>query len=320
MNGRETAIRAEEDPLAREALCVAALAVPGFEPRCCELLKRGKSAVFAVHPHGGQTSLVVKLADAGTIGVERTILSWLEDSPIPSVRVHAVVPSAPGRAWLVSELVCGVPYESRSARDRDLVAMWLGDLHVWSRSVTPPCLPIRDLNFYRGVVHEASATLRDAGRFGAALESGDREVVRSLLGATERLLSHWERVSELLAALPETLVHSGIAGKNVYIVESESRPTVMAFDWEQGGWGCPAADVSMANLNTYAARLAQHGLIVRASDSLFWVGQALWCLAGVPGERGNLMGAWPQRAARKLGYYLARVNSALKYLGKSGLP
>jgi hypothetical protein len=40
----------------------------------------------------------------------------------------------------------------------------------------------------------------------------------------------------------------------------------------------------------------------------------LWCFAGVPGERPNLLGSWPQRAVWKLEAYLDRIRAALHVL------
>lgn len=304
-----------DDPLTSEASRIAESVMPGFEVHRCEPLKWGKSAVFAVHDSGDQHPLVLKRAGADTIAVEYRVLTWLHTSPLPSVRAWAVAPAADaGYAWLVSDFVGGAPYDRRSPAHRALAGTWLGDLHAWSASVATPDLPSRDSDYLRGIVAEARATLEEAWETGPALSDQERTVVRSLADSSGRLIERWESASRLLEALPTTLVHSGIAGKNVRIVPVDGGHAVMAFDWEQGGWGCPAADVSMVDVHAYALRLRRRGISLPDPDRVGAIGRALWCLAGVPGERGNLTGNWPHRAAGKLDFYRCGVDAALDVL------
>lgn len=303
----------DDDLAAREAVGVVESAIPGFRIQRCEPLKKVKSAVFALHSEG-RRPLVAKRASAETIANEYRILRWIEEAPVPTVRPWAVVPGASGTAWLISDYVAGEPFDRRSANHRELVGTWLGDLHIWCAGTPPPDLPSRDLAYHRDVVARAQTTVEEAWRSGAALTETERAAARRLADASSRLLDLWDGVRIGLDPLPTTLVHSGIAGKNVRVVQDGGGHLVLAFDWEQGGWGCPAADLALVDLAAYRERWGRQGLSRADAERVGAIGSALWCLAGVPDERGNLLGRWPHRAAGKLEYYERCVTGALRIL------
>ena len=308
-----------EESLMSEAIKVAEAVIPGFTVLHCEPLKLGKSAVFAIQSVRGESPLALKCSQADTIVVEHRIMSWLMASPLECIRTHGMVPAtAPGRAWLVSDLVGGEPFHSGNREHREVAGRWLGDLHAWSRSVDRPDLPLRDADYHREVVRNAGATLIDALQTGHALTREERRVIGRLADACSLLLDRWESVPAVLDALPQALVHSGVAAKNIRIARAEAFPAVLAFDWEQGGWGCPVADVSMVDFGVYRAQLESHGIGAGWSDLIAPVGTALWSLAGVPGERVNLTGRWPHRAAGKLVHYLSHVEAALQSIDGVG--
>jgi hypothetical protein len=300
-----------DDPVVREALQVVRAIVPGYDPVDCEPLKRGKSDVFAVNGPSGCPPLVAKRARADTIAIEHKILTWLGTAPFPTVLARgATKASEADRAWLVSEYAVGEPYDRSSPTHRRLAGTWLGDLHVWSASVATPNLPARDSEYHRNVVRSSGTTLADALAGGTALTVHDRSTIRALGEMGRNVLDRWSDVDALLGVLPATLVHSGMAEKNIRIVPDPRRPAVLAFDWEQAGWGCPAADLSMVDLESYAVR-ARLRIDLPEARLLAAVGELLWCFAGVPGERPNLLGSWPHRAVGKLEAYLDRVRTAM---------
>ena len=59
---------------------------------------------------------------------------------------------------------------------------------------------------------------------------------------------------------------------------------------------------------------------VRIEDVLLAgvLGSALVSMKSVPGERSALLGEWPQRAVRKLGYYAESLERTLAALEGSG--
>jgi hypothetical protein len=303
------------EPAVREALEVVRSLVPGSDPVACERLKRGKSDVFTVHDARGRPPLVAKCASRDTISVEHRVLTWLETAPFPTVRTRGTTDAhQTGRAWLVSEYALGKPYDPRSATHRRLAGTWMGELHMWSASVARPNLPARDSMYHRNVVDEACATLADALRDGCGLTADHRVTIRALAVIGRDVLDRWSDLDALLGSLPEALVHCGIAGKNVRVVQDAVRPAVLAFDWEQAGWGCPAADMSTVDLDSYVLRARRSGVDVPDTALVQAVGELLWCFAAVPGERPNLLGSWPHRAVGKLAAYLDRTGDCLLVL------
>ncbi|MGY1737095.1 phosphotransferase [Geodermatophilus sp. SYSU D00684] len=303
---------ADAGPPVREALDVVRTVAPEFVPVACVRLKHGKSDVVEVRGRGARPSLVAKCAQADTIAVEHRVLGWLEAAPFPSVHTFGTAPArAAGRAWLVSEYAAGVPYDARSAVHRRVAGAWMGEFHTWSGSVVPPDLPSRDLAYHRAVVSEACATLADALDTGEGLTRPHRTTISRLEAVGRDVLARWSDVQELLDELPATLVHSGIAGKNVRMAMRGDGPAVLAFDWEQAGWGCPAADLSMVDLHSYTARVRRAGLDLAEPRLVGAVGEVLWCFAGISGERLNLIGSWPHRAVGKLEFYLDRIEAGV---------
>jgi Ser/Thr protein kinase RdoA (MazF antagonist) len=259
--------------------------------------------------------VVAKCASKDTISVEHRVLTWLEAAPFPTVLACGTTDARQtGRAWLVSEYAGGEPYDRRSPTHRRLAGDWMGELHLWCASVVKPDLPSRDSTYHQNVVDEACATLADALHEGCGLTAEHRATVGALEEIGRDVLDRWSELHALLRDIPQTLVHSGIAGKNVRVVQGAGTPAVLAFDWEQAGWGCPVADMSMVDLNSYRKRARQGGVDLPDSALVQAVGELLWCFAAIPGERPNLLGSWPHRAVGKLEAYLDRVGACLLVL------
>jgi hypothetical protein len=311
---RERPVKAaiDDDSTVREALQVVRTAVPDFDPVVCERLKRGKSDVFVVRDSSGLRPLVAKCARKDTISIEHRVLTWLEAAPFPTVLARGTTDAwRPGRAWLVSDHAVGEPYAALSPVHRHIAGAWMADLHVWAALVPTPNLPSRDSEYHRNIVREACATLTDALAGGGALSIQETSTVGALKEMSLGVLDLWNEVGVVLRSLPATIVHSGFGGKNVRVACDSGQPAVLAFDWEQAGWGCPAADMSMVDLRSYAVRARRGGIDLPDPRLLRAIGELLWCFAAIPGERPNLLGAWPHRAAGKLGFYLDRVRAAM---------
>lgn len=301
----------ESDPVRVELEARAVVgAILGQQPVTCRRLKAGKSDVFLL-AGGGAGPVVAKRAAAETIAVEFTVLKWLAGAPFPAVQPRGTVPADTGpRAWLVSDFADGDPYDSRQPDHARLAGVWLAELHRWSTTNKPPSLPSRGRSYHAGVLRAALETLAESLQYGPALTRPERESIRQMSDALAAVLDGWAGFSAALDRLPDAVVHSGIAGKNVR-VSRVGAPAVLAFDWEQAGWGCPAADLSKVDLASYSAR---RGRALAGLDEARSVGEVLWCAAAIPGERANLLGEWPHRAAAKVEYYLDRVNEALPRL------
>jgi Ser/Thr protein kinase RdoA (MazF antagonist) len=279
-------------------------------------LKQGKSHVFLVGRGADRLPVVAKRAREATVDNERRILELLRSAPVRTLRPYGVAcASKPGTKWLVMEYAAGEPFDRRSARHRWLAGQWLARLHLWSEDVGPLPLPDRGASYHRAVVEEALVTL-DAAETALRGGSADLEPLRGLRAVAQSLLERWDEMKQTLSAVPPVLVHSGFAGKNVVIWDHVEEPAVLAFDWEQGGWGSGAADLSMVDVDAYLETRGRPPDLAPATiRRLALIGRVLWCLAPVPGERPNLLGPWPERALRKLPAYLSWSGEALDELG-----
>lgn len=93
-----------------------------------------------------------------------------------------------------------------------------------------------------------------------------------LAAGLERVVSHYDRVTEVLTRQPVTLVHNDLSPKNV-IANRSSRPARICFvDWELAGMGCGLLDLvhlkygldpvdDRRMVDAYCAELAGTGLL-----------------------------------------------------------
>jgi hypothetical protein len=303
-------------PIARESESVAR-SVIGTRAACVvRVLKHGKSKVFLLEVSGSPGLVVAKLAPSPTIRNEFRIHGLLERAPVRTLRAYGTAPSSVAdRTWLFMEYADGASFDRSSSLHRGYAADWLSRIHVWSNENGPWPLGDRSVSYHRNVVDLARATLLSALE---ALPDGDghRDSVRGLVDLTDDLIAQWDQIAGVLGQLPPVLVHSGFASKNVVIGYEDESPVVLAFDWEQGGWGSGVADISMVDTDTYISTVSpawpqvDTSIIQRAA----LLGRVLWCLAPIPGERVNLVGQWPQRALAKIGYYHTWSEQALAEL------
>jgi hypothetical protein len=290
--------------------------------RVLSVLKHGKSKVLLVEPEGGELPLVAKLAAHDTIANESRILGMLEAAPVRSLRAYGVVPSSiAGKSWMVSEYAVGPSFDRRSHDHRCVAAGWLARVHLWSHATGPLLLTDRGVAYHQGVVRQARSTLLSALE-ALSVQGADKMRLQRLVVLTDQLLGRWDEVAHAIGQLPPVLVHSGFAHKNVVIGIEGGISVVLAFDWEQGGWGSGVADLSMVDVDTYISLVREDWPLVQPAQirRAALLGRVLWCLAPIPGERVNLVSPWPDRALAKMAYYLEWSEQALDELRAAGWP
>lgn len=277
-------------------------------------LKKGKSQVFLVARNGGRPPVVAKRADKATVDVERRILELLRSAPMRALYLYGVADSGDtGRDWLITEFAAGERFDRESTGHRHLAGQWMARLHRWSQSEGPLPLPDRAADYHRTVADEAISTL-DAAEVALAQTAVDLEPLRGLQTVATRLVERWEEIGQALGGLPSVLVHSGFGGKNVVIGQDEGGAVVLAFDWELGGWGSAATDLSAVDLEAYVEAQGRNGSTPAAVHRVALIGRVLWALAAIPGERSNFLGPWPHRALSKLPVYLRESGEAMDEL------
>jgi aminoglycoside phosphotransferase (APT) family kinase protein len=150
------------------------------------------------------------------------------------------------------------------------------------------------------------------------LKQEDLSLLQALIHQCSFLEAHWIELEELCLATPRALVHGDLVSKNVRVRGATSDELVFfAFDWENAGWGVPAADLASfpdrtvnPDLEVYGAcfknglsakSLAECGRIFRLLESIRW---AASCLALKPYD------SWLARPIASLQVYRHRMAEA----------
>lgn len=306
----------------REAAAAVGAHIPWVRTSAVEVLKSKKSFVYRFQGDRGHPNVIAKMARHDTLQIEHVIYrDLLAPAPVSTVRTFGLVAAErAGYAWLLLEDADGMPYDPSDADHRAAAAAWLAKLHVWASAVPAlHRLPDRGADYHRSVVEQARSIVALA-RANPAVPADDVAVLVAIEDQCARVCRHWEAFARVLRRIPTTLAHNGFAGKNVHVRPSVegSPPAIMPFDWEAGGRGHPAADLSMVDLDVYhdAVGPSWTQLDSTALGAVAGVGQVLWNLAPIPGERASLAGEWPHRALGKLHYYKTQVEGALGRLSE----
>lgn len=153
-------------------------------------------------------------------------------------RVFAVVDDAHGdRQWLLLQKVPGVElWQVGELAVWNRVAAWLGEMHarfadrIDSLRRESPHLLDHSADWYR--------TWRDRAR-SALSDSPDPRAPE-----LARTLDDYDRVIEILAALPRTFVHGELYPSNVMVVRDEEPVGVYPVDWEMAAVGPGLIDLA----------------------------------------------------------------------------
>jgi Phosphotransferase enzyme family len=294
-------------------------------PRRAEILcgfrkKAWKRTVYRLDGAGPAGSAVIaKRSPAAQARVERTFYEEiLPHLPVPTLRYYGFV-EEPGAefCWLFLEEADGEPYSPSLGDHRVLAARWLGLLHTSAAYVTPASrLPDRGPGHYLGHLRSARATiLRHLANPGLA--DGGLMVLQSVVSQCNTLEAGWGQVEEVCDGMPRAFLHGDFKVKNLRVRTGRAGTALLAFDWETGGWGVPAADLGASanpDLATYQSVVRDRwpGLDVRALQRLVHVGKVFrnlaamdWAAQGLPydgtGEALTKLRIYESRQADLLG-------------------
>lgn len=215
---------------------------------CQTLQDEKKRSVYRLEVDAaGATSLVLKRSPSDEAA--REVLFYRDVLPrlgaVPTLRLWGVSPGQSGETWMLMEDAGGQPYDWQSPLHRRLAGAWLGQLH--SRGVEFPRsdLDLRD----RGPVHFGSHLLTgqraiDANLGNQTLSAEHRVLLSLLLDALAVTITAWPALIEECASLPQTLVHGDFKPDNFRVREVDGGYELVVFDWNEGGFGLPALDLT----------------------------------------------------------------------------
>jgi ATP-binding cassette, subfamily B, bacterial len=220
---------------------------PAGQPRALTVLKRKpKSATFRLEGCGPEgASVIAKRCNRSTAELESTVYEGvLSGLPISSLRYHGTIEEDEDWCWIFLEDAGGERYSPLIPEHRRLAARWLATLHRSAAEIPEASrLPDRGPDHY--LRHLSSA--REALLRQLCDRPAEREEVRllaTLLLQLEAMDSRWDDVRAFCETLPRTFVHGDLSRRNVRIRAGAAGMDLVAFDWEQAGWGVPAPDVA----------------------------------------------------------------------------
>ncbi|HXK34430.1 MAG TPA: hypothetical protein VNM91_10505 [Dehalococcoidia bacterium] len=278
-----------------------------------------KSAVYLLRDATGR-DVVAKRASAVTLRTERDIYSLLNALPVASITMlgFAEETAVDDEAWLFTAYAGGAPFSPHDDAHRSAVADWMAAVHTAAaQHANAVSLPDRGIGHYRDVLCRAESTMRGA-RANPALTASDLRTLDRILRWCDMADRAWALLDGVTSVLPRTLVHGGFGAKNVRVAgDGQRRLWPLAFDWEAGGWGTPAADLAAADPDAYHAglRAAWPGVSRAAVGRLASVGRLFAALSAIPGEERSLHNRWSQRVMAKMRVYEVRLARAITELG-----
>jgi aminoglycoside phosphotransferase (APT) family kinase protein len=292
--------------------CRRALGLSRTPTRARILKYTARSVVVRLEGAGpkGQ-SIIAKRTDPSALHLENTVYTEvLPRLALPGVRCHGILEEA-GEAWLFLE-DAGVgncwPAEQPGA-----LARWLAALHGGGSSLgLAERLPSRSTEQYRQHL-EAAAQLISASRENPALTLPDRVLLDDILSGLGNVARRWSALIAPASGLPDTVVHGDLKASNIRLQVRNGHTGVLVFDWEQCGWGTPAADLGVLGFHVglcpYWSTLAGRWPGVRATDLAHaaTLGRLFRVLAGIHWASTHLPYAWPAQSMQKLRSHRAEL-------------
>ncbi len=145
----------------------------------------------------------------------------------------------------------------------------------------------------------------------------DRSVAERILVYSEILEQNWHVVEERCEGLPWTLVHCDLQPKNILIRHTASGIAFLPLDWEEAGWGPPAADLAGIDAASYwsTARRTWGSIKLRRVEEQVRCGALFQILSAVGWEMVRIAAGSEERAKRRLRIYAPRLAASIQALG-----
>jgi hypothetical protein len=194
---------------------------------------------------------------------------------------------------------------------------WLASLHASASS-----LPIRDRlpergpSWYLEILREARLGLCQSLPE-RNWDDLDRSSVERMLVCFELLERNWHLIEDRCEGLPWTLVHCDLQPKNILIRHTPSGIAHLPLDWEEAGWGIPAADLAGIDAVSYwsTARKTWAGIELQRVEEQVRCGELFKTLSAVGWEIVRLATGSEEKAMRRLRTYASWLTACTHALG-----
>jgi len=267
----------------------------------------------------GGSGIVAKRCPRADGEFEAFIYSEVLDRlSMESVRCYGFIDEGPGEhGWLFLEDGGITQVADKGERLPIDFSRWLAFLHTSASN-----LPIRGRLPERGPAWYLE-TLR-AARLGLCQSLPernwgdlDRSAADGILVCFEVLERNWHLVEERCEGLPWTLVHCDLQPKNILIRHAASGIAFLPLDWEDAGWGPPAADLARIDAISYwsTARRTWANIKLQQVEEQACCGALFQILSAVGWETVRLAAGSEEKAIRRLGIYAPRLTASTQALG-----
>lgn len=290
-------------------------------PQRVELLrKRPKSIVYRLPGMGENgTDVIAKHCLRESAVAERRAYEILERLPLVTTRFYGYVGNGTDEfCWLFLEDAGGEPLKPEEPEQRELASRWLAALHSTSSALEATSrLPERGPAHYRRHLRAAQRALERVLNT-MDIPANGKPVLRQLQARLDTIAARWIDVEALCRAMPWALVHGDFAERNVRVRHQETRPELLAFDWEVAGWGFPGVDLGFVDLDVYheCSRAAWPKIGRRELERFAHLGNLLrGGVAAVHWEALKLDPRWLENRLCNMQIYLQRIEEALRGLG-----
>ncbi|HVH71746.1 MAG TPA: phosphotransferase [Candidatus Dormibacteraeota bacterium] len=291
------------------------------EPREVTFLKNvARSTVCRLEGVGpGGSGIVAKRCPWAAGDLEFFIYSEILGAlPMDSLRCYGFVEEDGGEyGWLFLEDGGIEPIVGKGESFPITFADWLGTLHGSTSSLgSLGRLPSRGPGWYREILQTAQFGLCQS-LLERKLADEDRSAVEGILVCFGVLEQNWHEVEERCDGLPWALVHGDLQPKNIMTRRTSSGVTFLPLDWEEAGWGPPAADLAGIDAPSYwcaAQKMWPHAEL-RHVEAQVLCGSLFKNLAAVGWETVRLTSGSPEKALRRLRIYAPQMSASTLALG-----
>jgi len=312
----------------------SALQPERVEPEGIGILKERslrKSAVYRLAGVGPTSAAVIaKRCRQADAVIERTIYEQvLPHLPITALHYYGFVEERDGEyCWIFLEDAGREEYSPFIEEHRTLAAQWLGLMHTSATRVTATAhLPDRGTGHYLEHLRSGRARIR-RNLANPALDADDLVILETIVSQYDGLVLRWGQVEEFCEGLPRTLIHGDFTGKNVRVRTGQAGIVLLPFDWEDAGWGVPAADLAQSpplltgfsanpDVATYWSVVRDHwpSLDLLTIQRLVNCGKMFRCLAAINWNARGLAYEQVEWAMSDMRIYQAALVDALQAAG-----
>lgn len=298
------------------------------QPSHVEALKEtvGRSVYLLAGVSTTSGEVIAKRSPAGTLDVEQLFYDEvLPGLDLPALRCLGLRADCDGiNDWLFVEVAGGDPFSPVHAEHRALAGELLGRLHQFQ----PPApvaarLPRHEPIPYREYMERTRDGFADY-LSNRSVPIAEVALINALTAQLERIVRLHSQIADLRAALPPALVHGDFMSRNARVEPRGGRLALLAFDWQDAGWGTPEMDLALAPLPSRgfagnpavhhywrAVRQARPELDFQIMQRVANLATLFRCLASLSWDVPGL-GNWGPRVTRRLQYYHAVLAIALQ--------